>query len=241
MKTSNILIIAAIIVLLGMTTAYNFSLKAAYRTGSYKDPFRGGEFQEMKNIEILNINAANIMSVVVEPGQKEGVWVKREIKDRIVLNQVGSALTISLVDEDRNENGNFGGQDIIVVTNSLSKLKTTAFWANEKKENDGNAYYWAEVNLKMITGTNLELQIADYTSVTMNKVNLKTLKAVVGTVSGGAGLNLDPDNQIEFADFEIPGAGKLSLNNPKIVKTRYSLSDKATVTLNGAALQEIKN
>lgn len=240
MKKSNMLIITAIVVLLGMSVTYNFSLKAAYKAGNYKNPFYGSDFQEIKNIETLNLTAANVMSVAVEPGQKEGVWLKKEIKDQVVLKHSGKTLTIGLSDKSGSVSRNFGPRSIVVVTNSLRKLGTASFWPEGTKNKD-NYGYWSEVNLNGIKGENLELMIADYTYVNLDKVSLKKLLAVVGDGKGTASLSLEPDNQIESADFEVPGAGRVALNNPKVVKTRYNLSDKATVILNGAALDVIKN
>ncbi|MCX2451037.1 hypothetical protein OQX61_07105 [Pedobacter sp. PLR] len=240
MKTSNMLIIAAIIVSLGMITTYNFSLKAAYEAGDYKNRFNESEFREMKNIETLNVADANLLAIVVEPGQKEGVWIRKRIKDRLVLNQVGNTLTIGLTDEARKMGRATRYDDIVLFTNKLNKLSTVAYWPAGNKREDVNIY-GGEVSLKGIKSPDLDIRMAASTSVTMNKMMLKTLRAVVGDEKGGAALNLDQDNHIEFAEFEIPGASKLSLSNPKIVKTRYNLSDKASVTLNGAALQVIKN
>ncbi|MBC8987473.1 hypothetical protein H9X96_17025 [Pedobacter sp. N36a] len=240
MKTSNMLIVAAIIVTLGMLTTYNFSLKAAYQAGEYKNRFHNSEFTEFKNIETLNVTAANLMAIVVEPGQKEGIWVRNRIKDRLVLKQDGTTLTIGLTDEARKTSRSTGADDIVLVLNSLNKLDTKAFFLDKTEVTDGRRY-GGEVALRGIKATNLELQLGSGTAVSMDKVILKNLKAVVGAEGDAAVLDLNTANEIEFADFEVPGASRLSLNNPKIVKTRYNLSDNATVTLNGAALQVIKN
>ncbi|WP_157262515.1 hypothetical protein [Pedobacter sp. PACM 27299] len=240
MKTSNMLIIAAIIVTLGMLTTYNFSLKAAYQAGEYKNRFHESEFTEIKNIETLKVTAANLMAIVVEPGQKEGIWIRNRIKDRLVLKQEGNDLTIGLTDEARKTSRSIGEDDIVLVVNNLTKLNTKAFFLDKTEVTDGKRY-GGGVNLKGIKAGSLELEIGSGTAVSMNKVVLNTLKAMVGLGGDLAVLDLDSANQIEFADFEIPGASRLVLNNPKIVKTRYNLSDVATVTLNGAALQVIKN
>lgn len=240
MKTSNMLIIAAIIVTLGMLTTYNFSLKAAYQAGEYKNRFHESEFTEFKNIETLNVTAANLMAIVVEPGQKEGIWIRNRIKDRLVLKQTGTALTIGLTDEARKTSRSIGEDDIVLVVNSLKKLDTKAFFLDKNEPTDGKRY-GGGVALKGIKTANLELEIGPGTAVSMDQVVLKTLKAVVGPGGDLAVLDLGAANQIEFADFEIPGGSRLSLNNPKIVKTRYNLSDIATVTLNGTALLVIKS
>ncbi|MBB2149287.1 hypothetical protein [Pedobacter gandavensis] len=240
MKTSNMLIIAALIVSLGMVTTYNFSLKAAYEAGDYKNRFKESEFREVKNIETLNITDANLIAIIVEPGKKEGIWIRKRVKEHLMLNQVGNTLTVGLTDEARKTSRLTGYEDIVLVTNGLKKLNTVAYWPKDNKRENVNVY-GGEVSLKGIKSTELDIRMASSTSVTMDKMILNTLNVVVGDEKGGAAMHLDPDNQIEFAEFAIPGASKLSLNDPKIVKTRYNLSDKATVTLNGTALQVIKN
>lgn len=240
MKTSNMLIIAALIISLGMITTYNFSLKAAYEAGNYKNRFNESEFTEIKNIKTLNVADANLISIVVEAGQKEGIWIRKRVKDRLVLKQNGEVFTIGLTDKAKEDNRRTGYDDIVLFTNSLNKLKTTAFWPVGEKKTRENVY-GGEVSLKGLRTDNFDINVSSSTTVSVNKMVLKTLKAVVGGEKGTALLNLDSANQIEYADFEILGASHLSLSNPKIVKTRYDLSDKATVTLNGAALQEIKN
>jgi hypothetical protein len=241
MKLSTIFIITAAVVSLGMLTAYNFSLKASYQKGGYKDRFNEMEFSSVKGLTAVQINAANKFAINIEKGGKEGLWIKDGMKDLVKISQVGSTLTIDLTDEAKERNFNTNDDDIILFSNTLSTISTVPYFTKEEEEEGGWRHDGGDIRIKGLSVDALNLHIGKFTSIYMNHVKTGMLKATVGEVGPEeAGLTVDSSNEIAFADLSVPGKSKISLLNPKIVKTRYNLSDSATVTLNGAALEGMK-
>lgn len=240
MKLSTIFIIATAVVSLGMLTAYNVSLKASYQKGGYKDRFNEMEFSSVKGLTAVQINAANKFAINIEKGEKEGLWIRDRLKGFVKVSQVGATLTIDLTDEGKKRNLNRNEDDMILFSNTLSAISTAPYFTEE--ENEGGWHHDSgDIRIKGLKVDALNLLIGKFTSIYMNHVKTGTLKATVGEIgTGEAGLTVDSANEIAFADLSVPGKSKISLLNPKIVKTRYNLSDSATVTLNGTALEGMK-
>lgn len=239
MKLSNLFIIAAAVVSLAMLTAYNFSLKASYQKGGYKDRFNELEFNNAKDLTELQINCANRFNISVERGPKEGLWIRDKVKKSVKVTLVDGRLTIDMTDEAKELGFRTNLGDIILLSNSLNTINTVPYFNKEQIEkkwfyNDG------EIRIKGLAGDLLDLQLGRFTAVYIDDVKVKTLKAMVGEAgSEGATLTVDAANQIAFADLSIPGKNKIELLNPKIVKTHYNLSDSAIVTLSGDVLKGI--
>jgi hypothetical protein len=239
MKLSTIFIIAAAVVSLAMLTAYNFSLKASYQKGGYKDRFNDLEFSNVKGLTELQVNCANKFAISIEKGPKEGLWIRDKIKDVVKLTQVEGRLTIDMTDDAKKLGYRISLGDIILFSNSLTTINTVPYFSKEQIEKKW-FYNSGEIRIKGLTGDFLDLRIGRFTSVYMDNVKVATLKARVGEAgSEGASLIIDSANEIAFADLKIPGTNKIELLNPKIVKTHYNLSDSATVSLNGEALKQI--
>lgn len=240
MKLSTIFIIATAVVSLGMLTAYNVSLKASYQKGGYKDRFNEMEFSSVKGLTAVQINAANKLAINIEKGGKEGLWIRDRIKSFVKISRAGATLTIDLTDEGKKRNLNRNDDDIILFSNTLSTISTIPYFTKEEDE-AGWRYDDGDIRINGLKVDALNLLIGKFTSIYMNHVKTGTLKATVGEAgTGEAGLTVDSANEIAFADLSVPGKSKISLLNPKIVKTRYNLSDSATVTLNGTALEGMK-
>lgn len=239
MKLSTIFIIAAVIVSLAMLTAYNFSLKASYQKGGYKDRFNELEFSNVKELTELQVNCANRFNINVERGPKEGLWIRAKVRKLVKVTQVAGRLTIDMTDEAKELGFNTSDGDIILFSNSLNTINTTSYFNKEQMEKKW-FYNSGEIRVKGLAGDLLNLGIGKFTTIYMDGVKLATLKARVGEAgSEGATLTVDAANQIAFADFSLPGKNKIELLNPKIVKTHYNLSDSATVTLSGEMVRGI--
>ncbi|AOM78293.1 hypothetical protein [Pedobacter steynii] len=240
MKLSTIFIIAAAIISLAMLTAYNFSLKASYQKGGYKDRFNELEFSSIKGLTELHVNAANRFAISIEKGDKEGLWIRDQVKGLVNVSQVGNALTIDLTNEAKERGFHTKDGDIILFSNSLNTINTAPYFTKEQKEKEW-FYNHGEIRVKDLSGELLDLRLGKFTSVYMDHVKVNTLKARVGEAGfADAFLTVDSSNQIAFADLSIPGRSTIVLLNPKIVKTHYNLSDSATVTLNGSMLKGIR-
>lgn len=241
MKTSTIFIITAIVISLAIVTVYNFSLKASYQTGSYKDRFYGLSLTPIQGVKALHLNSANRFEINLECGKKEGLWIREEIKDKIKVDQTGDVLTLDLTDAAKKERFTPHVKDIILITNHLQVLNATPYFT--KDEIDENSLFSTGiVRIEGLNGPSLDLTIGAASQVYLSNVKVNTLNAhVYGNKLQSGLLLVDHSNEIELANLNVPGAGDLNLSNPKITKILYNLSDSANVTLNGSALKSIRN
>lgn len=244
MKTSTMFIITAILVTLVSLFAFDYSIKKVYLTGEYKSRFNGMDFTPLSEVEKLNIQTTKLSSVQIEYGAKEGIWIDRSIKEKVkfgvnqhTLNLAASEASIK--DKDLWINGK-----VVIVTRKLNSVTTISDYttpdeAKRKYERfrDGSS----QISMKGYHLGQLDLQVASFVSIYLDRMEVQTLNATVGTKTGyGAELTLASDTKINNATLNVPGNSKLTLLDPKIVKTNYLLSDSATVSLNGRVVQMIK-
>ncbi|PTS95501.1 hypothetical protein DBR11_21205 [Pedobacter sp. HMWF019] len=237
MRTSTILIITAVIITLICLAAYNFNLKASYLRGDYKNPFYGLEYNAVKNINALEIESANKISIRVEQGKTEGLWIRDRIKDKLVWSKVGGVLKIDLTKEAKESDFHVNGQELILITPNMYKIVAHPYII---KTNQDGWNYEGYIGIAGFHQDSLTLDLGSAIYASLDQMQLSTLNAVVGDQkNGNTNLVLSNTNEIKSAVFNIPGKSKLELQNPTIVKTNYIVTDKATVSLNGKALQAL--
>lgn len=239
MKLSTILLITTAVLGLTTITVYNFSLKASYQMGNYKNRFFGMERTDTKGINELDIKAANRIKMNVESGEMEGLWIRDQVKDKIRISKEGNVLTIDLTDEAKSKGEVLDEYDIILISNEIRTLSLASYFTRRQIER-GDFYNSQSVLLKGLNMDSLTLHIGKFAAVYLEQVKVRTLNAVVGEQTGETSLTIDSLSEIGSADLKVQGISNLVLNNPKILKTTYHLSDDATVTLSGKALQSIR-
>jgi hypothetical protein len=239
MKKSNMLIITAILIVMGSLVAFNYTLKAVYLTGEYKSRFNGMDFTPLNGIEKLIIQTERLSNVHVEYGEKEGIWVDRDIKEKVKFETSQHTLNLGESDASKQEKSSWINGRIVIITKNLNAIATVSNFKPKKGER--YPYGSSEISLKGYHLDQLDLQIESYVSVYLHRMEVQTLNAIVGTkTSEGAELTLSSDTKINSATLNVPGNSKLTMLDPKIVKTNYLLSDSATVSLNGRVVQMIK-
>jgi len=237
MRTSTILIITAVIITLICLAAYNFNLKASFLSGDYKNPFYGLEYNTVKNINTLHVESANKIAIAVQPGKTEGLWVRDRVKGKLVWTKEGNALKIDLTKEAKESDFQVNSGEIILITPNIYKVVAHPYI---EKENHGGRNYQGYIGISGFSQDSLALDLGSAMYVNLDKMQLLTLNAVIGDQkNGNTNLVLSSANEIRSAIFNIPGESKLDLQSPSIVKTSYILSNKATVSLNGKALQPL--
>ena len=127
--------------------------------------------------------------------------------------------------------------EIIIVTKELKNLSAEP---SAKKDKDKH-YGKIPVTVSGYQSAALNLEIGPGVAVSLHEMNLNLLKTVIGDKdTGNAELTLSSDTRVDSAQFNILGASKLTLMDPKIVKTTYHLSDQATITLSGQLVRLVK-
>jgi hypothetical protein len=237
MRTSTILIITAVIITLICLAAYNFNLKASYIRGDYKNPFYGLEYNAIKNVNSLEMESANKISIIVEQGKTQGLWINERIKDKLVWSVEGGILKIDLTKEAKESDFQVNGKELVLTTPNIYKVVAHPYIA---KENPGDRNYMGYIGISGFDQDSLTLDLGSAMYANLEKMQLSALSAVIGDQkNGNTNLVLSSTNEIKSAIFNIPGESKLDLQNPSIIKTNYILSAKATVSLNGKALQPL--
>jgi len=236
MKKSTIMITAAVLIILGSLTAFNVKIKKIYLTGAYKSRFNGMHFTPMSGLQNLDIRNANKLGITVEQGDKEGVWIREDIKETYLLDFHQHTLVLD-VSKEAKEKGHNSWGDVLIITKTLNKVTTTPYLMDQESDANHNG----NVELKGYQLTKLDLNIGLGGTVSLYKMQLDTLSAIVGDKkTGNAGLFIASDTKINTANLTVPGRSTLTLADPKITKAVYNLSDSATVSLNGKLVQLIK-
>jgi len=237
-------IITAILVILTSLFAFDYSLKKVYLTGEYKSRFNGMDFTPLSEVEKLNIQTSKLADIQIEYGAKEGIWIDRKIKGKIKFAVNQHTLDLGASEASKNDKDLWINGKIVIVTRKLNGVTTISDYttpdeARKKHERfrDGSS----QISMKGYHLGQLDLQIASFVSLYMHRMEVQTLNATVGTKTGyGAELTLFSDTKIGSAALNVPGNSKLTMLDPKIIKTNYMLSDSATVSLNGKIVQMIK-
>jgi len=230
------MITAAVLVILGSLTAFNVKMKQIYLTGSYKSRFNGMDFKAMKGVENLDIRNANKLGIQIEQGEKEGIWIRGDVKDKYTVDFQQHTLTLDVSKRAKEEGDDLWG-DIVIITKTLKQVTTSPYLTAKENPTD----HVGNVDLKGYHLNHLNLRIGLGAAVSLNKMEMDTLNAVVGDKqSVNASLYIASDTKINAAILNVPGKSLLTLANPTITKAVYNLSDSATVSLNGKLVKMIR-
>jgi len=232
-------IVAAVVATFIGLTAYNFSLKASFLKGDYKNPFNGLTFSSVKDVSEVELQSANRMTIRIQQGKAAGLWLRDRLKGNLVWTKDGNTLKIDLTKSAKDGGFQIWDNELILIIPSTVKLTSRAYHKDKEEEKRPNTS--GSINISGFKQEAMQLDLGKYTRVFLDKIKVDKLNALIGNKDqGGASLVISSANQINTADFNIPGEGSLDLMDPNITKTHYTLSDKATVSLNGRALQAIK-
>lgn len=232
MKLSTMLFIAAFLLYIGTLAAHNFSLKATYLSGNHKNRFNEHHFKALSGVRELQVKTGNVLSIIVEYGLKEGVWLSDRIKDDIKITQSGETVIIDAVMSEKDEEFANGPGDIVFVLKDLDKLRTYNDPANSRV---GSLY------MKNLKVKDFAVLLDDHFVLTIDSCEFGSLSAVVGTVGRNSRLEITNENKIGTAAFDIRGGNYLELYNSDISKLSYKLCDSSKVFITGKMLKAINN
>jgi hypothetical protein len=240
MKTSNKIFLAAILLLVAYLVGYDFTLKAEYEKGAYKNRFYGMTEVKLSNFNVINHNAGNMVGLHVEQGKAYGVWVEEYFKDRITISQSGQTLTIKYTGKDVRQWSDNAG--IIITCPVISQVTATPFAMPKDFEEEDEFSTRGIVELEGFKQT-LPLTIKSDKTINFSlaKNTLAQLNADFGTTpKDRPRLTINQSNQIEAANLNLKGGTQLSLYSPSIAKPNYQFGDSIMVTLSGSALKMVQ-
>ena len=238
MKTSTIFIALAIVFLIGCLAFYNFRIKHIYDTGEYRSRFKNMEFTSVKGVDRVKVINKNILDVQVEYGEKEGIWLNSKVKEAVKFEVKGDVLEVKVSDAGLRDKVTAGMGQIIVMVKGLKSVSSTPYVVDGAKVGVVGV---SGVRLSGFNAKGLDLEVAEGVGFYLDKMDVGTLNAKVGDEKNGLGeLVLASGVKVGAAYFRVLGASKLTLLDPKIVKSSYDVSEKANVTLNGEVLKMLQ-
>ncbi|PKV63061.1 hypothetical protein [Pontibacter ramchanderi] len=246
MKTSNKLLLFALVVLLSALATYNIALKAEYNTKSYRDPYRNYIVLDYSGFEEINVNAGDMLNVLIEPGDEHAVYLYKGNEEVVQINQEANTLKVDVAntDEQKGVRG-WGSPHLIIKTPSLHILRANATHTlnGEPVTHVQRLNTASYLNTKLIGFKldSLTLELDNGVMVQLDGNELQRLHAVTGTSpESEPKLLIHNSNKIQQANFDIRNRSYLSLLNVAIPALQYTLSEQAQVELTGEALAVLR-
>jgi hypothetical protein len=238
MKTSNKLLLAALLVLLTSLTAYNMALRAEYRKGDYKDPLHGYASLDFKDFTEIDLSAAGSANVKVVAGPF-GVRLSPRAAELVKVSQQGTRLVVQ-VDFKKPDQYLGWGQTLVISCPRLAQLTAANAYRVMGQLKGQNKSRQAQVQVLGFRQDSLRVRIDQASNVTLLNNRLGYLGAVAGATPGStASLALAPTNYIGAADLNMQHQSDLIINDIAIPHLTYHFADSAKATLTGAALHSL--
>lgn len=237
MKTSNILLVAAVALVLGALATYNVALRAEYRTGNYKNPLHNYQALGLRNFDKVTVPSASGLKVSVTAGPF-AVHVSKDAADYVRVTQQGQQLVVSL--NYPKELERLGQREAVRITcPRLAALTTEGTYTVAGQVQTTELQGGGEVEINGFRQDSLTLHQHQNNKVRLVGNTLNLLRAAASTRAGNEpSLEIGPDNRIQAADLTIGHRGHLTLAIA-IPRLRYQFSDSASVRLTGAAARSL--
>ena len=243
MKTSNKLLILAGLILACLLISYDFSLKAEYEKGTYKNPFKSYSSLPYMNFDKVTVKAANEMKVEIRYSRAFSVQVFDELKPAIDIKQNGGELVIQAKDGDRR---NYLGYErgIVISMPGLSEVNASDFIRVIKQEKNSTrterAYH--EDNRVVVSGFDLDaltLNMISNSVIGLKDNRIGNLQALVDGTFHESQLQIDQSDKITNADITVNSRNSLMLTDPDIGRLNHRLSDSAVLVLQGSRAMKL--
>jgi hypothetical protein len=224
MKTSNKLLITAVLVILISLTVHDLALKAAYLKTDYKNRFYQMEKLPLADFDAVDLKPSAFTTVTIEQGAKFAVWINNTTKSEMSVNKDGRTLKIFY----KVKTDDYTGKNIIIICPSLKSMVV------HERSADRDFTSVGDVIIHNFDLDSLYVRSARGTNINLYN-NIITLLNAGTNITGGK-ISL-PTNRIKQSNVNMQGPGSLELYDKKSVgKATYNLSPGTTVTLGGDAL-----
>lgn len=243
MKTSNKIILLAVVILLGLLITYDFALQASFKKANYKDPFFNYSKLKYSNFDKVIVKAANELKVEIRQADTFSVRVNNFMKEDVEIGQVGDQLLVSLADKTDSYIAYEKG--VVIFMPRLREIITTDF-KRMKEDGKGKVQLqaeWREGNYTLVSGfdlNSLKITQVDNSMVILQNNKIGKLQAVEANGTHQSELRIEGSNRIDSADISVKGSNILSLFWVDIPHLKYDLSATSTVSLTGGALKLMK-
>ena len=238
MKTSNKLILAALVLTLVLLTWYDLRLKAEYLSGAYKNPYSNYVTLNYTGFDIVELPSSTAANVKFVQGPYS-VRVDNNALDYVVFQQQGHRLMINAVFE-RNYRWNPNPYVIVISCPTLTKLITDASYrADNRMVTDTIVREDWNMRRVLIEGfrqDSLSIEQNYGSTVELAGNSIRSLRAIIGKNAGsGSKIILQSGNEFRDATLDIGHYSKFILGNASIQNLSYHLADSAELIVTGNA------
>lgn len=236
MKTSNKILLSALVLFIGSLLFYNSRLKASYQKGDYHDPYKYYVQLSYKNFRAIRLNSATAVNVMLVKGPFK-VLAAPEVMEFLKIRQQDGALVI---DADFKYNYQGGRSDYLLYVScpELSSFQSdTRYTAGENLVTDTLAsedFRWRPTLIRGFSGDSLSIVLDHASNIVLENNHFNKLNAQVGITNGSASdLTIGPGNQFTTNDFNILNSSRLWIKGKNDHAINYRLADSARLILDG--------
>lgn len=235
MKTSNLLLLIAALVLLGSLTAYNMALRTEYKRGTYKDPLREYSYLNFKDFDEVAVPSASAGGVKIVAGPF-GVRLSPGAAKYVHVSQQGRRLVVSATFPDQWHW--LPGDAVVISCPRLATLSADAeYTADGKRISDTRLEPHYRVLVQGFGQDTMRVQANRASRIELATNRLGYLDAQTGRTPGSrTALLLNDDNHIGAASLRCDNRARLELNGLRIPSLRTQLGDSVELSLRGQAL-----
>ena len=244
MKTSNKLILVAILVTLVCLVAYDLLLKDTYMSGDYKIPYKSYVTLPWKNFDIVEVNSSTAANVQFVQGPFS-VKIDNFALEYTTIRQQGNRLQINAGFEGKYF---YNPQPYVLLIScpKLTKVYANAtYYVDKHRITDTTVRADWRMRKVLIDGFKQDsLSVEqDYGSTVILSNNIiRSVHAAIGKSKGSSSLIiLEKSNQFDNASLDIGYKSKLELENCIIHHLAYHLSDSAKLIVSGSAHSILNN
>ena len=244
MKKSNRLIVTAIVITLLSLLAYDILLKAAYRSGEYKNPNRNFTALNYKDFDIVDINSSTAANVKFVQGPFS-VMMDNYADDYVKISQHGNRLQV-----DANFEGDYRSNQspylLVISCPLLRQVNAGATYLTYGRPYTDTTvketWNMREILISGFKQDSISI-VQDYGStVVLDSTQFRSISAVTGISAGsGSKLVLLNTNRFENTRLDIRQHSKLIVHNATINRLDYMLADSAQLIISGNAQHLLKN
>jgi len=244
MRTSTILIIVALAVLLVSMGVYDQQLHTAFKQGAYKIPFSNYVSTNFSGFRHINLKSASTVNVKIERGPFRTL-TEPSASDFVQLKMNGDTLEIETVfpDDYRNYGAGFG---MYISCPVLSSISSNAYYhIRREKHVDRFASENFRIRRTIVSGfaqDSLNVMATNASNIWLVNDTLKSLNALIGADSASASnFYIGEKNYFERTNIDVRNQARFWIHSADTTQTfHYTLTDSALLIVSASARHILK-
>ncbi len=236
MKTSNKLIVAALLLTIIALFIYDEMLATEYISGRYKDPYRNYVSLNLKGFDTVDINSSTIANAKIVQGPFK-VRIDKNAEEYVKFTKKGGRLILS-VNFKSSAFYNANPYVVVISCPTLKQLNVGATYMLHNTAVTDTIVGWQmrEVLVDGFRQDSLLVNESYGSTVLIRNSHINYLNGTIGKEKGsGSMIKIFKTNEIESARLDVQNRSQMELNNIQIPKLDYHLADSAKLILNGTA------